>query len=77
MFEVILPDGNKIESEISENWLSFIKRVIGEGLAKAAVAVSINDKLVDVTAEVESGNMSVITMKMPEVTASFSAGFWR
>lgn len=69
MFEVILPDGNKIESEISENWLSFIKREIGEGLAKAAVAVSINDKIVDVTAEVESGNMSVITMKMPEGVA--------
>ena len=69
MFEVILPDGKKVESEISENWLSFIKRVIGEGLAKAAVAVSINDKLVDVTAEVESGNMSVITMKMPEGVA--------
>jgi len=66
MFEIILPDGKKVSSERNESWLEFIKKEIGEGLAKAAVAVSINGKAVDVTSIVESGNMTVITAKNPE-----------
>ncbi|MBO4440835.1 hypothetical protein J5834_01855 [bacterium] len=66
MFEIVLPDGKKVQSDISESWISFIKREIGEGLAKAAIAVSVNGRLVDVTADVESCDMSVITAKSEE-----------
>ncbi|HNW16620.1 MAG TPA: threonine--tRNA ligase, partial [bacterium] len=66
MFEVTLPDGRIVSSEKAENWLEFIKREIGAGLAKAAVAVSVNGKTVDVTSNVETGGMTVITTKSPE-----------
>ncbi len=66
MFEVSLPDGKRINTEAKESWLDFIKREIGHGLAKSAVAVSINDSLVDVTSTVQPGSMKVITLKSRE-----------
>lgn len=66
MFEIILPDGKIISSDKKESWIELIKREIGAGLAKAALAVSINKKLVDVSSNVETGNMAVITAKSPE-----------
>lgn len=66
MFEIILPDNRKVLSERNESWLEFIRKEIGDGLAKAALAVSINGKAVDVTSNVTSGNMTVITAKNPE-----------
>jgi threonyl-tRNA synthetase len=66
MFEVTLPDGKIVNSNQAETWLEFIKREIGAGLAKAAVAVSVKGKLVDVTSNVETGTMTVITAKSPE-----------
>lgn len=66
MFEVTLPDGRIVSSDKSESWLEFISREIGAGLAKAAVAVSIDGKMVDVSSDVSSGNMIVITLKNPE-----------
>ncbi|MGI6394082.1 MAG: threonine--tRNA ligase [bacterium] len=66
MFKVTLPDSKVVNSELKESWLEFIKREIGAGLAKAAVAVSINDKMVDVSSEVQSGEMKVVTAKTPD-----------
>ena len=66
MFEITLPDGRIVSSDKLESWLEFIRREIGEGLAKAAVAVSINGNTVDVTSQVQTGNMTVITVKNPE-----------
>ena len=66
MFEIILPDGRKVNSERNESWLEFIRKEIGEGLAKAAIAVSVNGKAVDVTSSVVSCNMTVLTAKNPE-----------
>ncbi len=66
MFEITLPDGKHIDSNLNESWLDFIKREIGAGLAKSAVAVSINDRLVDVSEPVQSGEMKVVTLKSPE-----------
>ena len=66
MINVILPDGKSIEVLKKINWLEFIKENIGEGLARNALAVSIEDKLVDVSTEVISGNMKVITSRSEE-----------
>lgn len=66
MFKVTLPDSKVVNSELKESWLEFIKREIGAGLAKAAVAVSINDKMVDISSEVQSGDMKVVTAKTPD-----------
>jgi len=66
MFEISLPDGKVINSALSESWLDFIKREIGSGLAKSAVAVSLDNHLFDVTSPVQSGSMKVITLKSPE-----------
>ena len=63
MINVILPDGKKVEVSEKKTWLEFINENIGEGLARNALAVSIDDKLVDVSSPVISGNMTVITSR--------------
>lgn len=66
MIEIILPDGSRKQSTEGQNWIEFIGKEIGQGLAKNALAVSINGVMKDVSTPVESGSMKVITSKNPE-----------
>ncbi len=61
-----LPDGSEKEVKSGETFLEFIEREIGAGLARNAVAVSLNGKLFDVSAEAEGGDLNVITSKSEE-----------
>ncbi len=66
MIEIVLPDGSKMNIESGKNGLD-IARNISEGLAKAAVAVKINDTVTDLTTPItENAAVSIITTKSPE-----------
>ncbi|HLP79557.1 MAG TPA: threonine--tRNA ligase, partial [Acidobacteriota bacterium] len=52
--EVRLPDGSVKSIESGITAIDFIKQHIGEGLARAALAVSLNDQLVDLTTPLTS-----------------------
>ncbi len=64
--DIILPDGTRKKAREGESWLEFISREIGQGLARNAVAVKINDTLRDVGAPVSEGTLVVITPASPE-----------
>ncbi len=63
---LILPDGSRKEAKSGESFLKFIEREIGEGLAKNALAVSVNGIMKDVSSPVEDGDFVVITTKSKE-----------
>ncbi len=66
MIEIVLPDGSKMNLESGKNGLD-IARNISEGLAKAAVAVKINDTVTDLTTPITTNaTVSIITTKSPE-----------
>lgn len=60
-----LPDGSEKEVKSGETFLEFIEREIGAGLARNAVAVSLNGKLFDVSAEAE-GEISMLSPQNPK-----------
>ena len=63
---VTLPDGSRKEAKAGEHWRDFIAREIGQGLAKSALAVRINDAMKDVSSPVEEGPLVVITPSSPD-----------
>ncbi|MEG0682452.1 MAG: threonine--tRNA ligase [Raoultibacter sp.] len=64
--EIILPDGSKKAVEAGAT-IASVAASIGAGLAKAALAGSINGTLVDLSAEVAEGDsVAIITKKSPE-----------
>jgi threonyl-tRNA synthetase len=66
MIEITLPDGNKKQFANPITGLE-LAQSIGAGLAKAALAVKINDDIADIRDQItESAKVSIITMKDPE-----------
>ncbi len=66
MIEIVLPDGSKMNIESGKNGLD-IARNISEGLAKAAVAIKVNDTVTDLTTPITTNaTVSIITNKNPE-----------
>jgi len=63
---VTLPDGSRKEAKAGEHWRDFIVREIGQGLAKSALAVKINDAMKDVSSPVEEGSLVVVTASSPD-----------
>src|SRR3989344_3857265 len=62
-----LPDGKKIEAEKGVLGIDLIKTKIGEGLARAALAVKVNGKVKDVYLPLEeSGDFKVLTFNDEE-----------
>ncbi len=66
MLNLILPDGSIKTASEGESFYDFISREIGSGLAKNAIAVSVNGNLKDLFSSVEEGNLNVITVKSEE-----------
>ncbi len=66
MIELVLPDGAKMSVESGIKGVEVASK-ISEGLAKKAVAVKVNDTLMDVTTPITTGGtFSIITDKNPE-----------
>ena len=66
MIELVLPDGAKMSVETSVRGVEVASK-ISEGLTKKAVAVKVNDTLMDVTTPITTGGtFSIITDKNPE-----------
>ena len=66
MIELVLPDGIKMSVESGIKGIEVASK-ISEGLAKHAVAVKVNDTLMDVTTPITTGGtFSIITSKNPE-----------
>ena len=66
MIELVLPDGVKMSVESGIKGVEVASK-ISEGLAKYAVAVKVNDTLMDVTTPITTGGtFSIITSKNPE-----------
>ena len=66
MIELVLPDGAKMSVESGIKGVEVASK-ISEGLAKHAVAVKVNDTLMDVTTPITTGGtFSIITSKNPE-----------
>ncbi|MBR4927474.1 MAG: TGS domain-containing protein, partial [Alphaproteobacteria bacterium] len=66
MIELVLPDGAKMSVETGVRGVEVASK-ISEGLAKKAVAVKVNDTLMDVTTPITTGGtFSIITDKNPE-----------
>ncbi|MBR5130823.1 MAG: threonine--tRNA ligase [Alphaproteobacteria bacterium] len=66
MIELVLPDGAKMSVESGIKGVEVASK-ISEGLAKCAVAVKVNDTLMDVTTPITTGGtFSIITSKNPE-----------
>ena len=66
MIELVLPDGAKMSVENGIKGVEVASK-ISEGLAKCAVAVKVNDTLMDVTTPITTGGtFSIITSKNPE-----------
>src|SRR3989338_6364903 len=67
MMQITFPDGTKKEYKEGITPIEIIKKDIGEGLARAALAAKINDKLTDLTTPIkESCSFKVITFKDKE-----------
>lgn len=63
---VILPDGNTLNLEEGAT-LADAAQAIGAGLAKAALAGTVDGKLVDLTTPLSDGQtITIITKKSPE-----------
>ncbi len=66
MIELVLPDGAKMSVESGIKGVEVASK-ISEGLAKKAVAVKVNDTLMDVTTPITTGGtFSIITDRNPE-----------
>ena len=66
MIELVLPDGVKMSVESGIKGIEVASK-ISEGLAKHAVAVKVNEALMDVTTPITTGGtFSIITSKNPE-----------
>lgn len=66
MIELVLPDGVKMSVESGIKGVEVASK-ISEGLAKHAVAVKVNDTLMDTTAPITTGGtFSIVTSKNPE-----------
>ena len=66
MIELVLPDGAKMSVESGIRGVDVASK-ISEGLAKKAVAVKVNDTLMDVTTPITTGGtFSIITDRNPE-----------
>lgn len=66
MIELVLPDGVKMSVESGIKGIEIASK-ISEGLAKHAVAVKVDDTLMDVTTPITTGGaFSIITSKNPE-----------
>ena len=66
MIELVLPDGVKMSVESGIKGVEVASK-ISEGLAKHAVAVKVNDTLMDVTTPITTGGtFSIMTSKNPE-----------
>ena len=66
MIELVLPDGAKMSVESGVRGIDVTSK-ISEGLAKKAVAVKVNDTLMDVTTPITTGGtFSIITDRNPE-----------
>lgn len=67
MAQITFPDGTKREYKEGITPIEIIKKDIGEGLARAALAAKINDRLIDLTTPIkESCSFKVITFKDKE-----------
>ncbi|MDO8741499.1 MAG: threonine--tRNA ligase [Candidatus Woesearchaeota archaeon] len=67
MMQITFPDGTKREYKEGITPIEIIKKDIGEGLARAALAAKINDKLIDLNTPIkESCSFKVITFKDKE-----------
>ncbi|MBI2129753.1 threonine--tRNA ligase [Candidatus Woesearchaeota archaeon] len=72
MVQITFPDGTKREYKEGITPIEIIKKDIGEGLARAALAAKINDKLIDLNTPIkESCSFRVITFKDKEGTEIF------
>ncbi|MBR6674369.1 MAG: threonine--tRNA ligase [Alphaproteobacteria bacterium] len=66
MIELVLPDGTKMSVESGVRGVDVASK-ISEGLAKKAVAVKVNDTLMDITTPITTGGaFSIITDRNPE-----------
>ena len=66
MIELVLPDGAKMSVESGIRGVDVASK-ISEGLAKKAVAVKVNDTLMDITTPITTGGtFSIITDRNPE-----------
>ena len=66
MIEITLPDGAKMQFDSPVSGLQIAQK-ISEGLAKAAVAVQVNDTLTDLTTPITTNaTVSIITTRNPE-----------
>ena len=66
MIELVLPDGAKMSVESGVRGVDVASK-ISEGLAKKAVAVKVNDTLMDITTPITTGGtFSIITDRNPE-----------
>ena len=66
MIEITLPDGAKMQFDSPVSGLQIAQK-ISEGLAKAAVAVRVNDTLTDLTTPITTNStVSIITTRNPE-----------
>ena len=66
MISITLPDGNIRKFNISPNGKQ-IAAQIGEGLAKAAIAMRVNGELVDLSSTIyKDSNVSILTKKDDE-----------
>lgn len=66
MIELVLPDGVKMSVESGIKGIEIASK-ISEGLAKHAVAVKVDDTLMDVTTPITTGGaFSIVTSKNPE-----------
>jgi threonyl-tRNA synthetase len=62
-----LPDGTKIEVEKGKTGIEIIQEKIGEGLARVAVAIKVNDVILDANLPLQdSGDFKVLTFKDKE-----------
>jgi threonyl-tRNA synthetase len=67
MIKITFPDGTVKEHEKGLTALEIIKQDIGEGLARAALAVKLDDEMLDLGAPInKSGKLTVFTFKDPE-----------
>ena len=75
MVEITFPDGNKKHYEGPVSGLQ-VALDISEGLARAALAIEVDGKLVDITTTITTNaNVRIITFRDPEGVKLFSLIF--
>ncbi|MAG07987.1 threonine--tRNA ligase [Candidatus Woesearchaeota archaeon] len=64
---ITFPDGAKKQHDKGSTALEIIKKDIGEGLARAALAAKLDDELIDLTTPInKSGKLTILTFKDKE-----------